>query len=90
MSQAGSRCGVAWRALPLPATAAGLTDPLFCCPLPAAPAAQVLDDFVRNFLREAGLSRTLEQFETEWYEVRARAHAHTHTRTHARLGCAPL
>jgi hypothetical protein len=36
-------------------------------------AAQVLDDFVRNFLRDAGLSRTLEQFETEWYEVRRRA-----------------
>jgi hypothetical protein len=31
---------------------------------------QVLDDFVRNFLRDAGLTHTLEQFETEWYEVR--------------------
>ena len=35
-------------------------------------ATQVLDDFVRNFLREAGLGRTLEQFETEWYEVSRR------------------
>jgi len=35
-------------------------------------AMQVLDDFVRNFLREAGLGRTLEQFETEWYEVSQR------------------
>jgi len=35
-------------------------------------AAQVLDDFVRNFLREAGLGRTLEQFETEWHEVSQR------------------
>ena len=33
----------------------------------------MLDDFVRNFLREAGLSSTLEQFETEWYEVSQRA-----------------
>ena len=32
----------------------------------------MLDDFVRNFLREAGLGRTLEQFETEWYEVSLR------------------
>lgn len=25
---------------------------------------------MRNFLRDAGLSATLEQFQAEWYEVR--------------------
>ena len=28
------------------------------------------EDFVRNFLRNAGLQRTAEAFEMEWYEVR--------------------
>ena len=28
---------------------------------------------MRNFLRNAGLLRTWEQFETEWYEVRLEA-----------------
>lgn len=29
----------------------------------------MMDDFVRNFLNRAGMMRTLEVFETEWYEV---------------------
>lgn len=28
---------------------------------------EVVDDFLRNFLRKAGLSRTLRNFEAEWY-----------------------
>lgn len=28
---------------------------------------EVVDDFLRNFLRRAGLSRTLKSFEAEWY-----------------------
>lgn len=28
---------------------------------------EVLDDFLRNFLRRSGLSRTLNSFESEWY-----------------------
>ena len=31
------------------------------------PIPEAVDDFVRNFLRRAGLSRTLASFETEWY-----------------------
>ena len=32
---------------------------------------QVVDDFVRNFLLKKGMMRTLEGFETEWYELAA-------------------
>jgi len=32
---------------------------------------EVVDDFVRNFLLRMGLARTLESFETEWYELAA-------------------
>lgn len=28
---------------------------------------EVVDDFLRNFLRRAGLTRTLKSFEAEWY-----------------------
>lgn len=28
---------------------------------------EVVDDFLRNFLRKAGLTRTLKSFEAEWY-----------------------
>lgn len=41
-----------------------------CDPSHLLRALQVPEDYVRNFLRNAGLQRTLEQFETEWYEVR--------------------
>lgn len=29
----------------------------------------MMDDFVRNFLCRTGMQRSLEIFETEWYEV---------------------
>ena len=29
----------------------------------------MIDDFVRNFLLKMGMSKTLEMFETEWYEL---------------------
>uniref|UniRef100_A0A061RL41 Central pair associated wd-repeat protein n=1 Tax=Tetraselmis sp. GSL018 TaxID=582737 RepID=A0A061RL41_9CHLO len=32
---------------------------------------EVIDDFIRNFLVKMGMTRTLEQFETEWYELKA-------------------
>ncbi|KAA6428261.1 MAG: sperm-associated antigen 16 -like [Trebouxia sp. A1-2] len=32
---------------------------------------EVVDDFIRNFLVKMGLSKTLEMFETEWYEMKA-------------------
>lgn len=32
---------------------------------------EVIDDFVRNYLVKAGLERTLDCFETEWYEKKA-------------------
>jgi len=31
---------------------------------------EVVDDFVRNFLRKNGLKRTLDSFQTEWYELK--------------------
>lgn len=30
---------------------------------------EVIEDFVRNFLMKMGLNRTLECFQTEWYEL---------------------
>jgi len=30
---------------------------------------EVIDDFVRNFLLKVGMTKTLEVFETEWYEL---------------------
>jgi WD40 repeat protein len=30
---------------------------------------QVIDDFIRNFLMKNGMKRTLEMFQTEWYEM---------------------
>ena len=33
------------------------------------PCIQMMDDFVRNFLCRTGMQRSLEIFETEWYEV---------------------
>eukprot|EP00891_Asterochloris_glomerata_P000503 jgi/Astpho2/503/e_gw1.00011.36.1_t len=32
---------------------------------------ELVDDFIRNFLVRMGLSKTLELFETEWYELKA-------------------
>lgn len=32
----------------------------------------VVDDFIRNFMIKAGMSRTLESFNTEWYELQAK------------------
>jgi len=34
---------------------------------PAPHIPEAVDDFLRNFLRRAGLSRTLQAFEAEWY-----------------------
>lgn len=31
----------------------------------------VVDDFIRNFLIRAGMRRSLEAFNTEWYEMKA-------------------
>ncbi|DBB14165.1 TPA: hypothetical protein ACH3X3_001114 [Trebouxia sp. C0006] len=36
---------------------------------------EVVDDFIRNFLVKMGLSKTLEMFETEWYEMKATGRA---------------
>lgn len=33
---------------------------------------EVVDDFIRNFLIKVGLTRTLESFNSEWYELQAR------------------
>lgn len=32
----------------------------------------VVDDFIRNFLIKVGLTRTLDSFNTEWYELHAK------------------
>ncbi|KAI8471064.1 MAG: flagellar WD repeat-containing protein Pf20 [Monoraphidium minutum] len=32
---------------------------------------EVIDDFIRNFCAKAGLARTAEAFEAEWYELKA-------------------
>lgn len=32
----------------------------------------VVDDFIRNFLIKVGLTRTLDSFNTEWYELQAK------------------
>lgn len=32
----------------------------------------VVDDFIRNFLIKAGMKRSLEQFNTEWYDLQAK------------------
>lgn len=32
----------------------------------------VVDDFIRNFLVNAGLKRTLETFNAEWYELQSK------------------
>lgn len=37
----------------------------------AARRPEMMDDFVRNFLHKTGMERTLEVFETEWYEISA-------------------
>lgn len=31
-----------------------------------------MDDFIRNFLIKVGLTRTLDSFNTEWYELQAK------------------
>ena len=31
-----------------------------------------MDDFIRNFLIKAGMTTTLEHFNTEWYELKSR------------------
>ncbi|KAJ9469703.1 Flagellar WD repeat-containing protein Pf20 [Diplonema papillatum] len=36
---------------------------------------EVIDDFIRNFLVNKGLTQTLETFETEWYDMKARVEA---------------
>ena len=33
----------------------------------------VVDDFIRNFLIKAGMKRTLDSFNTEWYELQSKA-----------------
>ncbi|KAL3836745.1 hypothetical protein ACJMK2_022162 [Sinanodonta woodiana] len=37
---------------------------------------EVIDDFVRNFLVRIGLTRTLDCFQTEWYELQQRGLLH--------------
>lgn len=32
----------------------------------------MIDDFIRNFLIKVGLTRTLDSFNTEWYELQAK------------------
>lgn len=32
----------------------------------------VVDDFIRNFLIKGGMKRTLDQFNTEWYELQSK------------------
>lgn len=32
----------------------------------------VVDDFIRNFLIKVGMTRTLDCFNTEWYELQAK------------------
>lgn len=32
----------------------------------------VIDDFIRNFLIKVGMARTLDSFNTEWYELQAK------------------
>jgi hypothetical protein len=34
----------------------------------------VAEDFIRNFLIKVGMTRTLDTFNTEWYEMRAKGH----------------
>lgn len=36
---------------------------------PGLQRPEVVDDFIRNFLLKMGMSRTLECFQTEWYEL---------------------
>uniref|UniRef100_A0A7S1PE19 Guanine nucleotide-binding protein subunit beta-like protein n=1 Tax=Percolomonas cosmopolitus TaxID=63605 RepID=A0A7S1PE19_9EUKA len=31
--------------------------------------SEVIDDFIRNFLRKHGMNRTLDSFQEEWYEI---------------------
>lgn len=32
----------------------------------------MVDDYIRNFLIKVGMARTLDSFNTEWYELQAR------------------
>ena len=32
----------------------------------------VVDDYIRNFLIKAGMTRTLDAFNTEWYELKSK------------------
>eukprot|EP00057_Strongylocentrotus_purpuratus_P034520 XP_795557.3 PREDICTED: sperm-associated antigen 16 protein [Strongylocentrotus purpuratus] len=41
-------------------------------PPPVTQRPEVVDDFVRNFLVKMGMSRTLDCFQTEWYELQQR------------------
>ncbi|CAG2192150.1 Sperm-associated antigen 16 protein,Flagellar WD repeat-containing protein Pf20 [Mytilus edulis] len=38
--------------------------------------AEVVDDYVRNFLVRMGMNRTLDTFQTEWYELQQRGSLH--------------
>lgn len=65
---------------------------------------EVLDDFLRNFLRRSGLSRTLNSFESEWYSSAQKLQTETlipvrpwtgiffipDARTHRQLICSEL
>lgn len=39
-------------------------------PLQVRPS--IVDDFIRNFLIKVGMTRTLDSFNTEWYELQAK------------------
>lgn len=42
----------------------------FSSPLQVRPS--VVDDYIRNFLIKVGMTRTLDSFNTEWYELQAK------------------
>ncbi|KAL6470246.1 hypothetical protein MHYP_G00213650 [Metynnis hypsauchen] len=46
-----------------------LTERLGSAKQPVAHIPEVVDDFLRNFLVKMGMSRTLECFQTEWFEM---------------------
>lgn len=48
--------------------------PSMCCTLSSAVQVRpsVVDDFIRNFLIKVGMTRTLDSFNTEWYELQTK------------------
>ena len=46
-----------------------LTERLGSAKQPVTHIPEVVDDFLRNFLVKLGMSRTLDCFQTEWFEM---------------------